>query len=87
MLQILPDGETDNSYDKTINLRELKKFLNFVSNHYTFPMPTERRIADMSVKRFEFIAAVREFHIYGDIWLTYINETLKCLHELLQSSA
>ena len=28
MLQNLPDGETDNSYDKTIDLRELKIFSN-----------------------------------------------------------
>ena len=31
MLQNLPEGETDKSYDKTINLRELKKiFRTFV---------------------------------------------------------
>ena len=28
MLQNLPEGETDKSYDKTINLRELKKISN-----------------------------------------------------------
>ena len=35
----------------------------------------------MSVKSFEFTAAVRGFHVYRDIWLTYISDTLKCLHE------
>ena len=45
-------------------------------------MHTEKRIADMRVKSFEFTAAVRGFHVYRDIWLPYINETLKCFHEL-----
>ena len=45
-------------------------------------MHTERRVADMSVKSFEFTVAVRRFHVYRDIWLPYINEMLKCLHEL-----
>ena len=42
----------------------------------------EKGIADMSVKSFEFTAAVGEFHVYQDILLPNINETLKCLHEL-----
>ena len=81
MLQNLPEGETDKSYDKTINFRELKKIFErlFRIITYTFCMHTERRIVDMSVK---ITASVREFHVYRDIWLTYINETLKCLHEL-----
>ena len=49
---------------------------------YTFCMHTLKRIADLSVKSFEFTAAVRGFHVYRDIWLPYINETLICLHEL-----
>ena len=44
-------------------------------------MHTEKRIADISVKSFEFTAAVRGFHVYRDIWLPYINETLKSLHK------
>ena len=48
---------------------------------YTFCMHTKKRPADMSVKSFEFTAAVRGFHVYRDIWLPYINETVKCLHE------
>ena len=36
MLQNLPEGETDKSYDKTINLIKIikKVFRTFVSNHY-----------------------------------------------------
>ena len=45
-------------------------------------MHKEKSIADMSVKSFEFTAAVQGLYIYRDIWLPYINETLKCLHEL-----
>ena len=45
-------------------------------------MRTEKRIANMSVKSFEFTAVVRGFRVYRDIWLPYISETLKCLHEL-----
>ena len=36
----------------------------------------------MTSKSFEFTAAVRGYHVYGDIWLPSINETLKCMHEL-----
>ena len=49
---------------------------------YTFCTHTEKRIVDMSVKSFEFTAAVQGFRVYRDIWLPYINETLKCFHEL-----
>ena len=49
---------------------------------YTLCMHKEKRIADMSVKSFELSAAVRGLHVYWDIWLPYINETLNCLHEL-----
>ena len=45
-------------------------------------MHTEKRIGDISVKSFEFTASVRGFHVCRDIWLPYINQTLKCLHEL-----
>ena len=45
-------------------------------------MQTEIRIADMSVISFEFTATVRGFQVHQDIWLPYINETLKRLHEL-----
>ena len=38
----------------------------------------------MSVKGFELTSAVTGFHVYGDIWLPYINETLKDFHELDQ---
>ena len=77
MLQNLLKGETN-------NLGELKKNLDrlFWISTYTFFMHTEKRIADISMKRFEFTGGVRGFHIYRDIWLRYINKTLKCLHEL-----
>ena len=83
MLQNLTEGETGKSYDKTINLRKLKKNFErlFRIISYTFCMHTEKRIANTSVKSFEFTAAVRGFHVYREIWLTYINDTLKCLHE------
>ena len=45
-------------------------------------MHTEKRIGDISVKSFEFTASVRGFHVCRDICLPYINQTLKCLHEL-----
>ena len=76
MLKSLPEGETDKSYGKTINLRVLFRIIT-----YTFCMHTKKRLADVSVKSFEFVAAVRGFHVYRDIWLPYINETVKCLHE------
>ena len=84
MLQKLSEGETDKSYNKTINLRELKKNFErlFRIITYTFCKHLEKRIADMSVKSLEFTDAVLGFHVYRDIWLPYINETLKCLHEL-----
>ena len=47
-------------------------------------MHTGKRTADMSVKGFELTSAVRGLHVYGDIWLPYINETLKYFHELDQ---
>ena len=47
-------------------------------------MHTGMRTADMSVKGFEFTSAVRVFHVYGDIWLPYINEKLKYFHDLDQ---
>ena len=91
MLRNLPEGETDKSYDKTINFRELKKIFErlFRIITYTFCMHMEKRIADMSVKSFEFTAAVRGFHFYQDIWLAFINETLslEMLMMYLQSSA
>ena len=61
MLENLPKGETDKSYDKTINLKELKKFFErlFQIITYTFCMHPKKRIADMSVKSIEFTAAVR----------------------------
>ena len=43
-----------------------------------------KRTADISVKGFELTSAVRGFHVYGDISLSYINETLKYFHELGQ---
>ena len=49
---------------------------------YTFCIHTEKRIADRSVKSFEFTAAVQGFHIYQGVWLPYINEKLKRFHEL-----
>ena len=84
MLENFHEGETDKSYDKTINLRELKIFFEHLFRiiTYTLCMHTEKRIADMSVKSFEFTAAVWWSHVYWDTWLPYINETLKCLHEL-----
>ena len=84
MLQNLPEEETDKSYDKTINLWGLKKLFErlFRIITYTFCMHTKKRIADMNVKSFEFRAAARGLHVYRDICLPYIDETLKCLHEL-----
>ena len=76
ILKSLPEGETDKSYGKTINLRVLFRIIT-----YTFCIHTKKRLADVSVKSFEFVAAVRGFHVYRDIWLPYINETVKCLHE------
>ena len=63
MLQNLPEGQKDKSYDKTINLRELNIFFEhlFSISTYTFFMHTEKQIADMSVKSFEFTAAFRRF--------------------------
>ena len=84
MLQNLPEGGTDKGYDKKINYGELKFFFKrlFRIITYTFYVHMEKRIAETSVKSFEFTATVRRFHVYRDIWLPYINETLKCLHEL-----
>ena len=84
MLQNLPQAETDKSYDKTVNLRELQNFFKrlFRIINYTFCMHSEKRITGISVKSFELTVAVRRFHAYRDIWLPYINKTLKCLHEL-----
>ena len=83
MLKSLPEGETDKSYGKTINFRVLKIFFELLFRiTYTFCMHTKKRLADMNVKSFEFAAAGRGFHVYQDIWLPYINETVKCLHEL-----
>ena len=45
-------------------------------------MHTEKWTADMSVKSFEFTAAVLGSHFYQNIWLPCVNEPLKCLHEL-----
>ena len=65
----------------------------YFSHINTICIHTEKQTADMSVKSFEFVAAVYVFHVYRDIWLPYIKETLKYLHELemlmmyLQSSA
>ena len=60
MLENFHEGETDKSYDKTVNLRELKIFFEhlFPIITYKLCMHTEKRIADMSVKSFEFTAAV-----------------------------
>lgn len=35
----------------------------------------------MSVKSCEFTAAARGFHVYRDVWLQSVNETMKCFHE------
>ena len=63
MLQNLPEGETDESYDKTINLRELKKpssvFSESLLTHFVCTRKSELRTS-----------AVRGFHVYLDIWLT-----------------
>ena len=63
MLQNLPKGETDKSYNKTINVRELKTFFKHLFRVIsdTFCMHTEMWTADMSVRNFEFTAADRGF--------------------------
>ena len=72
MLQNLTEGETDESYEKTINLRELKSFFKRLSRiiSYRFCMHREKWTADMSVKSFQFTAAVRGFtfiEIFGHL--------------------
>ena len=65
MLQNLPEGETDKNMTKQLT-KELKRFFErlFRIIIHTFCMYTEKRIANMSVKSFEFIAAIRGFHVY-----------------------
>ena len=54
-------------------------------------MHTEKGMADMSVKNFEFTFSVRRFHVYRDIWLPYMRSnacmSLEALMMYLQSSA
>ena len=57
MLQNLPEGKTDKSYDKATNLRELKKNQTFVSNYYLHILNAHRK-ANCKNESGEFTAAV-----------------------------
>ena len=70
MLQNFPEGKTDKTYDKTINLRELKKFFERLFRTITY-------ILCMHTEKLTWV-----FKTLSSQLLFEIDERLKCLHEL-----